>query len=70
MSALMFHIAICVLLHNKIDEVYIRSLYVVIALVNCLIFGPERYFIYYDCFTVYLSMIGFDESDKFCWKQR
>ena len=46
-----------------------RSLDGEIVLANFGITGPERDFIYYDNFRVSLSMIGFDESYKSCWKR-
>ena len=39
-----------------------------VILANLCVSVPERDFIYYDHFNVYLSMILFDESEKLCWK--
>ena len=68
MSALMFHLSIFDSQHNKSLIKYLISLDGEVVLTNCGIIGPERYFTYYDHFKVYLSIIGFDESDKLCWK--
>ena len=45
-----------------------RSLDGEVVLTNFCISGPERHFSYNDHFKVYISMIGFDKSDKLCWK--
>ena len=44
------------------------SLYGEVVLANFGIIGTKRDFIYYYHFRVYFSIIGFDESDKLCWK--
>ena len=70
MSELMFHTLIFDSLQNKKFINYLISFYGEILLANCGITATERYFIYYDHFEVYFSMIGIDESEHLCWKHK
>ena len=64
----MFDLSIFDSLYNKKLFKYMRPLDGEVVLYNFCISRPEIDFIYYDNFKVYLSMIGFDESDKFSCK--
>ena len=64
MSELIFHISIFDSVYNKESIKYLVSLDGEVVLSNCCISGPERGFIYYNIFKVYLLIIGIIESEK------
>ena len=64
MSELIFHISIFDSVYNKESIKYLVSLDGEVVLSNFCIPGPERGFIYYNIFKVYLLIIGIIESEK------